>query len=455
MNTATEKTKKYKSYPEYKDSGVDWLGDVPEHWEVRKLKYISDVRPSNVDKKSIEGELPVKLCNYIDVYSNDLITSGINFMSATASQSQIKRFSLKHGDVLITKDSEAWDDIAVPAYITENLQGVLCGYHLAHISPNQKHIYGNYLFRAFSSFPIRDQFCVAANGITRFGLSKNSISSGLFLVPPLDEQQAIAEFLDRRTGEIDDLIAKKEQVIELLKEKRTAIISHAVTKGLNPDAKMKDSGIDWLGKIPEHWEVKKLKRLASIIDGDRGNEYPNESDLVDEGVPFLSSKNIVNNKFDFSDLRYINIEKFQKLRRGKMRENDLVITVRGTIGSIGHFSQRGFKTAFINAQMMILRTCENLEPKFLYYIAIGDYWCAQIDICSYGTAQQQLSNEILANIFIACPLLEEQCDIVTFLDRETSKIDVLIAKVTEAIEKLKEYRTALISAAVTGKIMIF
>jgi type I restriction enzyme S subunit len=208
---------KWKPYPEYKPSGVEWLGEIPAHWNVRKLKHISDTNFSSVDKHSLEGERPVRLCNYVDVYYHDHITSEINFMEATATADEIRRFTIKRGDVLVTKDSEEWDDIAVPAHVDEDLDGVLCGYHLAHIRPPANQLEGRYLFRAFAARGINDQFRVEATGITRYGLSKYGLDNALFLVPPLIEQRAIASFLDRETTRIDALIAKKERQIELLR----------------------------------------------------------------------------------------------------------------------------------------------------------------------------------------------------------------------------------------------
>ena len=154
---------------------------------------------------------PYASATTLDVYYNDCIKEGLEFMSATATRSEVARFQLHHGDVLVTKDSESWDDIAVPAYIAEELDGVLCGYHLAHIRPDLRKLIGEYLFRAFRSSGINDQFRVAANGITRFGLGKYWLDNGLFPVPPPDEQKAIAAFLDRETARIDALIEKKQR----------------------------------------------------------------------------------------------------------------------------------------------------------------------------------------------------------------------------------------------------
>lgn len=211
-----------------KDSGIEWLGEIPAHWEVKRLKSLAGVKVSNVDKKTIVGQTTVKLCNYVDVYYNETIHSDLRFMEATATQDQIRRFSLCAGDVLITKDSEDWTDIAVPSVVAEDLPSVLCGYHLAQIRPNYD-CEGSFLSRAFESLSLRGQYHVAANGITRFGLTNNVIRDSIFAMPPLSEQQDIATFLDRETAGIDGLVAKIHQAIKLQKELRSALISAAVT----------------------------------------------------------------------------------------------------------------------------------------------------------------------------------------------------------------------------------
>ena len=211
-----------------KDSGVDWLGEIPEHWEVKRLKSFATVQLSNVDKKSAEGQDAVQLCNYTDVYYNEHIGSDVEFMVATATKEQIRRFSLTTSDVLITKDSEEWTDIAVPAVVTQDLSGVLCGYHLAHIRPGGG-CDGAFLSRAFAAIGPRDQYQVSANGITRYGLTGDSIRASVLALPPLAEQRVIAAFLDRETAKGDELITKVQEAIERLKELRAALISAAVT----------------------------------------------------------------------------------------------------------------------------------------------------------------------------------------------------------------------------------
>lgn len=258
---------RFGGYSEYRDSGVEWLGEIPAHWEVSRLKECAAVHLSNVDKKSREGESRVRLCNYVDVYYHERIARDMTFMEATATSDQIRRFSLREGDVLITKDSETWTDIAVPALVSEDLPGVLCGYHLALIRPHS-HYMGAFLARALRAVGPRNQYHVAAKGITRFGLTADAIRNGVIPSPPLAEQRAIADFLDRETARIDALVAKKKESIQLLREKRTALIGHAVTKGLDPEVAMKDSGVEWMGEIPVAWDVRRLKALSTMRSGE-------------------------------------------------------------------------------------------------------------------------------------------------------------------------------------------
>ena len=217
----------HKPYPRYRESGVDWIGKVPEHWEVKRLKHIADVRLSNVDKHTVEGQKVVRLCNYLDVYNNRLITSKIDFMSATASDEQIERLSLQKDDVIITKDSEDPSDIGIPALVEEDIFGLVCGYHLAVLRPTAA--IGEYLHYLFQSTFVRSAFEVEATGMTRYALGKYAIENLTLALPHQSEQTSIASFLDQETIKIDQLIATAKNSIVLLQERRSALISAAVT----------------------------------------------------------------------------------------------------------------------------------------------------------------------------------------------------------------------------------
>ena len=185
-----------RPYPAYRESGVPWLGKVPAHWEVRRLRTVAEMRASNVDKLTNENECAVSLCNYTDVYNNDRIRAGMDFMKATATADEIERFRLRPGDVLITKDSEAWNDIGVPALVESTKDELISGYHLALLRPESKQICGAYLHYVLSCAGVADQFRVGAKGVTRFGLSQNAIKSVWLPLAPLPERAAIVRFLD-------------------------------------------------------------------------------------------------------------------------------------------------------------------------------------------------------------------------------------------------------------------
>ncbi len=214
-------------------TGLDWLPEVPEHWEVKPLKQVAAVRLSGVDKHSLEGEQNILLCNYTDVYNNDFIDCGIDFMPATATEAEIEAFTLKAGDVLITKDSEAADDIAVPALVREDLNDVLCGYHLALVRPVASSVSEEYLFRVFSEVSISRQFHVAATGVTRFGISKQDIKNALVLLPPLGEQGEICRWIVDEVEMVDAAVQRARREINLIREYRTRLVSDVVTGKLD------------------------------------------------------------------------------------------------------------------------------------------------------------------------------------------------------------------------------
>ena len=216
-----------------KPSGVEWLGEVPAHWEVRRLRNTADMRVSNVDKHIKKSEKPVRLCNYVDVYNNDYVNEQMDFMQATATAEEIEHFRLKKGDVLITKDSESWDDIAVPALVVEPAFDLISGYHLALLRPRPDVIIGSYLLRALQSKSLTYQFHIEAKGVTRYGLTHNGIKSVWLPLPPLTEQTAIVEYLEKATADIDSATHRARREIELLKKYRTRLVADVVTGKLD------------------------------------------------------------------------------------------------------------------------------------------------------------------------------------------------------------------------------
>ncbi|MFA5097855.1 MAG: restriction endonuclease subunit S [Candidatus Margulisiibacteriota bacterium] len=212
-----------------KDSGVEWLGKVSRPWVIKKIKYNASVKFSSVNKKTEEGEVLVRLCNYVNVYYNDIISPELDFMEASATSEEIQNFQLRIGDVLVTKDSEDWMDIAIPAYVASELPNLICGYHLALIRPFSNLMNGKFLFYLLYANCINYQFKIEASGVTRYGLSNYALSNALIPIPSLKEQKDIAIFLDQKTEQIDLQIVREQKSIDLLKEFRTALISEVVT----------------------------------------------------------------------------------------------------------------------------------------------------------------------------------------------------------------------------------
>ena len=243
-------TKGLDTNAKMKPSGIEWLGDIPEHWEVRKLKYVADCFPSNIDKHTKEDEKKVRLCNYTDVYKNDFITNDMSLMVATATDEQIEKFRLQIGDVIITKDSETANDIAVPAYVKEELENVVCGYHLSVLRPFSN-LDGEYLFRVLQCKPINIQFEVCSNGVTRVGLCVYDMKKAQIPIPPLPEQSAIVSLIEKETATINKTIATIEKEIALVQEYRTALIAEAVT-----------GKIDVRGyEIPTTWDEEGVEEM--------------------------------------------------------------------------------------------------------------------------------------------------------------------------------------------------
>jgi type I restriction enzyme S subunit len=216
-----------------KASGIEWLGDVPEHWEVRRIRNVTEMQVSNVDKHKKEGELHVRLCNYVDVYKNERITERLTFMRATATAEEIGRFRLQTDDVLITKDSEIWKDIGVPALVEYTADDLVCGYHLALLRSRNTLLIGPYLLRALQSQGVMYQFHVAAKGVTRYGLSHDAIKSVFLPVPSLPEQTAIVRYLDEATANLVDAIEGAGREIDRLNEYRNRLIADVVTGKLD------------------------------------------------------------------------------------------------------------------------------------------------------------------------------------------------------------------------------
>ncbi|MCA2711905.1 MAG: restriction endonuclease subunit S [Microcystis sp. M015S2] len=414
-------TKKWQPYPTYKDSGVEWLGKIPEHWEVKKLKYISYLTmgqsPSS-DDYNHEG--------YGSPFLQGNAEFGNRHPQAKIFCATVNKYAEK-GDILIS--------VRAPVgALNEADTRYGIGRGLCSIRPR------DIIIRQFAWYLIqvvKVELNFLSTGSTYEAVAVTDISNLSCLLPPLHEQQKIAEFLDEETSKIDKLITKKERLIELLKEKRTALISHAVTKGLNPDVPMKDSGVEWLGEIPEHWEVKKLKYISYLTMG----QSPSSDDYNHEGYgsPFLQGNAEFGNRNPEAKIFCATVNKYAE-------KGDILISVRAPVGALNEADRR----YGIGRGLCSIRPRDIIIREFAWYLI--QVVKVELNFLSTGSTYEAVAVTDVSNLSCLLPPLPEQQKIAQFLDRETSKIDNLITKTRTSIDHLKEYRTALISAAVTGKI---
>ena len=440
-----------RPYPAYKPSSVPWLGDVPEHWDVRRLRTLAEMRVSNVDKHTREGEFPVRLCNYVDVYKNDRITPSMGFMSATASQEEIERFRLEQGDVLITKDSETWDDIGVPSLVVQSADDLISGYHLALLRPFDN-ISGQFLVRALQGKGVAYQFHVRANGVTRFGLTHTSIQSVQIPLPPLPEQRAIVRYLDHADRRIRRYVNAKRKLIALLEEEKQAIINRAVTRGLDPNVRLKPSGVEWLGDVPAHWIIRTLGQIADSFRTGPFGSMLHQSDYVEGGIPVINPVHMKGGTIVADPSCTVSEAVADRLSSYRLDLYDIVFSRRGELGRCALV--RSLETSWLcgTGSLRVRITYGNIEPEFLIR-ALQVRWVGEyLSLASVGATMANLNTGILKGVPITIPPIQEQRDILELISRQSRTIDNAIARARRQIELLEEYRTRLIADVVTGKL---
>jgi type I restriction enzyme S subunit len=419
----------------------------PKGWQTKKIKFLADVQTSNVDKLTVDNEESVRLCNYTDVYYHDRITPDLPFMEATATPKEIEKFTLQAGQVFITKDSEGWDDIGIPALVTKDMPGVLCGYHLAIFTPDGDKLDGAFLAWLCRADALNDQFKLSANGVTRFGLGQYPMKNAVVGYPPLEKQKRIAAFLDEKTAQIDALIARKQTLLARLTEKRQAIITQAVTKGLNPAAPLKDSGIDWLGQIPAHWELRGITKCTTRIDY-RG-ATPEKSS---SGVFLVTARNIKRGKIDYSlSSEFIEFEDYEHvMRRGKPEAGDVLFTTEAPLGEIATIDRTDIALA-----QRIIKFRNSIDDLDTYYLT---FWMQsspfQFDLQSRATGSTALGLKASKIVELRCllPPAEEQKAIVSHINQQLGRIDIAKSQIETSVEHLEKYRAAIVTFAVTGQI---
>jgi type I restriction enzyme S subunit len=438
----------FPRYERYKDSGVEWLGEVPEGWSNARLAYACALV---VDGTHFSPESHPE-GDYRYVTAKNIKESGFDFSEITYvtrdnHEEIYSRCPVRKGDVLYIKDG-ATAGIAMVNTLDDEFSLLSS---VALLRPRDGVLQAGYLAYHLNDPLFKSRVLASVQGGAMTRLTVDAISRFALVLPPPADQTAIVAFLDREIAKIDALIAEQQRLIELLKEKRQAVISHAVTMGLNPDAPMKDSGIEWLGEVPAHWDVRRLGFLADLIQtGPFGSQLHSE-DYVENETPVINPSNIQDGQIIPDSSCTVGQEIVERLGQHKLMAGDIVIGRRGEMGRCARVSEKevgwlcGTGSLNVRLNRLVVSEFVSIYLRTMYVREL-------LRLESVGSTMDNLNTAILSCIPLPIPPLEEQSAIAAFLDRETAKLDALTAEAQTAISFLQERRTALISAAVTGKI---
>ena len=433
----------FPAYPEYKESGVEWIGKVPEHWHVKRINTIATLN-DEVLPESTEEEYEIA---YVDIGSVSLST-GIQKterMKFKDAPSRARRL-VKDGDVIVSTVRTYLKAIAPVVKPQENLV-VSTGFAVIR---GAEHLYSSFSKYALQSNGFVDEVISRSTGVSYPAINSSEIGLIKISVPSVDEQKTIANFLDYETEKIDALIAEQEKLIELLNEKRQSIISNAVCRGLDPNVPMKDSGVEWLGMVPEHWNVKALKHIVSIPITDGPHETP---EFVDEGVPFVSAEAVSSGVVDFAKIRgFISRDSHEKYSLKYVpKRGDIFMVKSGATTGICAIVETDDEFN-IWSPLAVIRCMEEIEPYFvLNYMRSLNFQEAIALNWNFGT-QQNIGMGVIENLMLPVPPHCDQIEISKMLSDFLNESNALISEASIGIALLKERRSALISAAVCGQI---
>lgn len=446
---------RFAAYPKYKPSGVEWLGDVPEHWDVKRGRFCMDVNPSSRLMRTLGPEEEVSFVPMEAVGEYGGLELG---QTRAISDVGSGYTEFEDGDVVVAKITPCFEN-GKGALATGLLNGAAFGTTELHVLRAAPILERRFLFyfsisRLFRSSGEGEMY--GAGGQKR--VPPEFCENVRLPLPPIDDQRAIADFLDRETAKIDTLVAKKRTLIERLKEKRTALISRTVTRGLPPDAaraagldphpKLKPSGIDWLGDVPEHWDVLPFTKYVAEKSDYRGKT----PEKTQDGVFLVTAKNVRMGYIDYEGSQECVAEDEYEdiMRRGLPRKGDILFTTEAPLGNVALVDRED--VALAQRIIRFRMKPEYFFGKFALYGMMSDHFQLQLQGLSTGSTAEGLKASKLPVLRLVAPPVEEQRAIADYLEAATARIGGMVAKVEIAIERLQEYRTALITAAVTGKI---
>ncbi len=433
---------KYQTYLEYEATNTDWLGRAPKHWNSipvgRLFKRIK--RTGNIEKEllSVYRDYGVIPKSSRDDNNNKPSEDLSPYQLVEPNDLVMNKMKTWQGSIAISE----YEGIVSPAYFVYKPLPEM--FNVAHPK------YVHYLLRNPMYIA---QYLRRSKGIrvNQWDLDPDEFQRVELLLPSKDEQLKIFSFLDHETVKIDTLIEKQQQLIKLLKEKRQAVISHAVTKGLNPNAPMKDSGVEWLGEVPEGW-VKSYLGFECSVKARLGWKGLKADEYVDEGFIFLATPNIKGNEIDFENVNYITEERYEESPEIMLEVGDVLVTKDGSTTGTTNLVRMLPAPTTVNSSIAVIRTMGRLDSTYLYYFFVSTYIQNIINRMRGGMGVPHLFQADLKKFAVLMPPTREQVDIASHIEECLPKFDLLIEKANKEVSLLQERRTALISAAVTGKI---
>ena len=433
--------RRFRPYPNYRDSGVEWLGQIPAHWEVKKWRHCCHVTEGQVTPDDEQFRKRVLIApNHIES-----CTGRILHMETAEQQGAISgKYLVEPGDIIYSKIRPALNKVCISA------GNWLCSADIYPVSITESRLQRKFLLYFMLSEPFVRLMVDESMRVAMPKVNREKLAACPLLVPDPAEQLALAGFLDRETAKIDALVARKKRLLELLQEKRTALITRAVTRGLDPDVPMKDSGVEWLGEIPAHWDVKRLWHLTPT---ERKIMYgivlPGPD--VDDGVPIVKGGDVAASRLKLEALSKTTFEIESRYIRSRLAGGDLVYAIRGSIGEV-EMVPNELEGANLTQDAARVAYTRTIHGSWLMYTLRSRTVFAQLEASALGATIKGINIRDLKRAFIPVPPRCEQERIASLLDTQTARFDALSTKVREAIDHLTEFRTVLISAAVTGKI---